>query len=100
MRLISAIYNYQLKLTNVIVKMLLNRNTKISGISMGVLVFVCYLNDYSLLFTSVAEPGIRSSFRRRRKHIKIKFHKISMSHGYEVRWRLSLCLLRCLQRQH
>jgi len=40
-RLISAIYNCQLKLINVIVKMLLYRKTKISGISIVVLVFVC-----------------------------------------------------------
>jgi hypothetical protein len=82
------------------VKMLLNRKTNIAGVSIGVLVFVCYLNGYSLLFKSVAEPGIRSRFKRRREHIEIKFQKISMSQRYEARWRLSLCLLRCLQRQH
>ena len=42
--------------------MLLNRKTKISGISIGVLVFVCYLNNYSLLFKSVSEPGIIPRF--------------------------------------
>jgi hypothetical protein len=99
-RLISAIYNCQLNLINVIVKMLLYRKTKISGISIAVLVFVCHLNEYSLLFKSVAEPGIRSRFQRRRKHIEIKFQKISISQRYEARWRLSLYLLRCLQRQH
>ena len=62
MVLISAIYNCELKRKNVIVKMLLNRKTKISGISIGVLVFVCYLDNYSLLFKIVAEPGIRSRF--------------------------------------
>jgi len=100
MRLISATYNCQLKLINVIVKMMLNRKTKISGVSIGVLIFVCYFNDYALLFKSVAEPGIRAGFKRRREHIEIKFQKISMSQRYEARWRLSLCLLRCLQRQH
>ena len=52
--LISAIYNCQFNLINVIVKMLFNRKTKIPGISIGVLVFVSYLNDYSWLFKSVA----------------------------------------------
>jgi len=42
--------------------MLLNRKTKISVISIGVLAFVCYLSSYSFLFESVAEPGITSRF--------------------------------------
>jgi hypothetical protein len=85
MRLISAVYNCQLKLISVRVNMLLIRKTKISGISIGVLVFVCYLNDYSVLYKSVAEPGIRSRFKRPREHIEIKFQKISMSQRYEAR---------------
>jgi len=42
--------------------MLLIRKTKIPGISIGILVFACYVNDYSLLFKTVGEPGIRSRF--------------------------------------
>jgi hypothetical protein len=76
--------------------MLLRRKTKISEISIVVLVFVSYLNEYSLLFKSVAEPGIRSRFQRRREHVEIKFQKISISQRYEACWRLSLCLLHCL----
>jgi hypothetical protein len=37
------------------------------------------LNDYSLLFKSMTEPGIRSRFKSWREHIEIKFQKISVT---------------------